>query len=119
MDRIEDIIPIIAHMLFKSQIETGELLSINEEALLALMQHSWPGNVRELDNIIQRARILSSGDTIQLSDLIFDNNANGEQLNTAEILAAKFKTAATDEVGLMKITASNTQQIKPKLSKIV
>ena len=98
VDRIEDVIPIIAHMLFRSYVETGELLSINEEALLALMQHSWPGNVRELDNIIQRARILSSGDQIAPSDLIFDNNANGEQLNTAEILAAKFKTATTDEV---------------------
>ena len=96
--RGEDIIPIVAHLLFKSQIETAELLSISEEALLSLMQHSWPGNVRELDNIIQRARILSSGDTIQLSDLIFDNNANDEHLNTAEILAAKFKTAANDEV---------------------
>ena len=68
--RVEDIIPIVAHLLFKSQIETAELLSISEEALLSLMQHSWPGNVRELDNIIQRARILSSGDTIQLTDLI-------------------------------------------------
>ena len=85
-------------MLFKSQMETAELLSITEEALLSLMEHAWPGNVRELDNIIQRARILSSGDKIQLSDLIFDNNATGEQLNTAEILAAKFKTAVTDEV---------------------
>lgn len=97
-DRVEDIIPIVAHMLFKSQMETAELLSITEEALLSLMEHAWPGNVRELDNIIQRARILSSGDKIQLSDLIFDNNATGEQLNTAEILAAKFKTAVTDEV---------------------
>ena len=94
-DRIEDIIPIVAHLLFKSQIETAELLSISEEALLSLMQHSWPGNVRELDNIIQRAKILSSGDTIQLTDLIFDNNANDEQLNTAEILAAKLKLLLT------------------------
>jgi len=54
--------------------------------------------VRELDNVIQRAKILSLGDKITPSDLIFDNNANGEQLNTADILAAKFKTATTDEV---------------------
>ena len=102
-DRVEDIIPIVAHMLFKSQMETAELLSITEEALLSLMEHAWPGNVRELDNIIQRARILSSGDKIQLSDLIFDNNATGEQLNTAEILAAKFKIIV-NMVSLMKIT---------------
>ena len=94
----DDIVPIVAHMLYKYFGENGEILSITEEALLSLMQYSWPGNVRELDNIIQRARILSSGDQIAPSDLIFDKNANGEQLNTAEILAAKFKTATTDEV---------------------
>lgn len=97
-DRIEDVIPIVAHMLSKSYLDTGDLISITEEALRLLMQHSWPGNVRELDNVIQRAKILSLGDKITPSDLIFDNNANGEQLNTADILAAKFKTAATDEV---------------------
>ena len=85
-------------MLSKSYLDTGDLLSISEEALRLLMQHSWPGNVRELDNVIQRAKIISLGDKITPSDLIFDNNANGEQLNTADILAAKFKTAATNEV---------------------
>ena len=77
--RVEDIIPIVAHMLFKSQMETAELLSISEEALAIPNAAFMAGNVRELDNIIQRARILSSGDTIQLTDLIFDNNANDEQ----------------------------------------
>ena len=41
-----------------------------EEALLSLMQYSWPGNVRELDNIIQRAKILSSENKITIADLI-------------------------------------------------
>ena len=97
-DRRDDIVPIVAHMLYKSFGENGEILSITEEALLSLMQYSWPGNVRELDNIIQRAKILSSENKITLADLIFDNNENGEQLNTAEILAAKFKSASADEV---------------------
>ena len=97
-DRRDDIVPIVAHMLYKSFRANGEILSITEEALLSLMQYSWPGNVRELDNIIQRAKILSSENKITLADLIFDNNENGEQLNTAEILAAKFKSASADEV---------------------
>ena len=32
------------------------------------------------------------------ADLIFDNHEVGEQPNTAEILAAKFRSATTDEV---------------------
>jgi DNA-binding NtrC family response regulator len=85
-------------MLFKSYKETGESLSITEEALVALRQHSWPGNVRELDNVIQRAKILSLGDKITIADLIFDNHEVGEQPNTADILAAKFKSSSTGEV---------------------
>ena len=85
-------------MLFKSYKETGKILSITEEALLSLQQHSWPGNVRELDNIVQRAKILSLGDKITIADLIFDNHEVSEQPNTAEILAAKFRSATTGEV---------------------
>ncbi len=97
-ERIDDLIPIVAHMLFKSYNETGENLSITEDALIALKQHSWPGNVRELDNVVQRAKILSLGDKITLADLIFDNHELGEQPNTADILAAKFKSSSTGEV---------------------
>ena len=96
-ERIDDLIPIVAHMLFKSYNETGENLSITEDALIALRQHSWPGNVRELDNVIQRAKILSLGDKITIADLIFDNHELGEQPNTADILAAKFKSSTTGE----------------------
>jgi DNA-binding NtrC family response regulator len=62
------------------------------------MQHNWPGNVRELDNIIQRAKILCSKNIITVADLIFDNDGDEAQPNTAEILAAKFKANADSEV---------------------
>lgn len=96
--RIEDVIPITAHILYKSYLEKSEIISISEDALSALMQHSWPGNVRELDNIIQRAKILCCESAIEIADLIFDTDGKEDQPNTAEILAAKFKTAAATEV---------------------
>ncbi len=34
----------------------------------ALQQHTWPGNVRELENVIERAMIRSTGDTLLLDD---------------------------------------------------
>jgi DNA-binding NtrC family response regulator len=34
-----------------------------------LQRYDWPGNVRELENVIERAVVLSSGDTIQPEDL--------------------------------------------------
>ena len=97
-ERIEDLISIVAHMLCKELVENGEIYLITEDALSSLMQHSWPGNVRELDNIIQRAKILCSQSIITVADLIFDNDGDQAQPNTAEILAAKFKANAASEV---------------------
>jgi two-component system response regulator FlrC len=97
-ERIEDLISIVAHMLCKELVENGEIYLITEDALSSLMQHSWPGNVRELDNIIQRAKILCSQSLITVADLIFDNDGDQAQPNTAEILAAKFKANAASEV---------------------
>ena len=34
----------------------------------ALQQHAWPGNVRELENVVERAMIASTGDTLQLDE---------------------------------------------------
>jgi two-component system response regulator FlrC len=97
-DRIDDIIPIVAHMLSKPFFENGETFSITEDALGALLNHKWPGNVRELDNLIQRAIILSTNMCITKSDLIFDVDETPGQLNTAEVLASKFKANETTEV---------------------
>ena len=97
-ERIEDVIPIVAHMLCREIIENGEVYLVNEDVLTSLMQHNWPGNVRELDNIIQRAKILCSKNVITVADLIFDNDGDEAQPNTAEILAAKFKANAASEV---------------------
>ncbi len=45
---------------------------IEQEALDLLKQYDWPGNVRELENVIERAAILASGETITEDDLPSD-----------------------------------------------
>jgi NtrC-family two-component system response regulator AlgB len=44
-------------------------LKLMDDARGALSGYSWPGNIRELKNLIERAVVLSRGDTITLSDL--------------------------------------------------
>ena len=40
---------------------------ISEETMRRLVQYPWPGNIRELQNVIERAVVLSQGDTLQLA----------------------------------------------------
>jgi len=47
---------------------------VSAPAMKQLIEYAWPGNIRELDNVIQRALVMMSGDTIQLQDIILDSN---------------------------------------------
>ena len=42
---------------------------LTRRAQTVLSRHSWPGNVRELENVIGRACMMTSGDTIDVRDL--------------------------------------------------
>ncbi len=69
-DRIEDIPLLTYHFLEKYSEKVGrEVSKISIDALQALQNHEWVGNVRELENVIERAVVLSSDDTISISDL--------------------------------------------------
>lgn len=69
-DRIEDIPDLAQHMLQQySSMYCQPMRGIDPAAMAALMEYSWPGNVRELENVIQRAIILSEGDSVRLEDL--------------------------------------------------
>lgn len=69
-ERSEDI-PAIASFFLRqySQSYQKQVRTIEPGAMTLLQGYSWPGNVRELENIIQRAIIVSAGDTIRQEDL--------------------------------------------------
>lgn len=61
----EDIGPLAHHFLRKYNRETGKRIEgFSSRAREQLMGYSWPGNVRELENIIERAVVLTKGDTV-------------------------------------------------------
>jgi DNA-binding NtrC family response regulator len=45
-------------------------LRITPEDMQRLKAYAWPGNVRELRNVIERACVLSKGDTLNLDDVL-------------------------------------------------
>jgi two-component system response regulator HydG len=66
-----DDIPLLAEsFLYRSGLARQEqAMVLSEDSLDALMAYSWPGNVRELENALERAVILSPGDTIKVDAL--------------------------------------------------
>ena len=56
----------LQHFCFALNRATKQLSKAAEQKLLS---HSWPGNVRELRNVIERAVILETTDTVQAANL--------------------------------------------------
>ena len=69
-ERVEDIPLIAMHLLRQYSEQYQKFVGDIQPSAMALLQaYSWPGNVRELENVIQRAIVVSSSDTIRVEDL--------------------------------------------------
>jgi two-component system, NtrC family, response regulator AtoC len=87
--RKEDIPPMIDYFLRKSaEANGGRPKAISDDAREALSRYEWPGNVRELRNVIERSVILSSGDSIEASDLPREILGVPETIGVPDISAA-------------------------------
>jgi len=65
--RGDDVIMLAVHFLEHVSREFGrECPSITQAQVAALRSYGWPGNVRELKNVIERALILTDGETLRL-----------------------------------------------------
>ncbi len=61
------------------------ITKIDDEVLAQLAHYAWPGNVRELRNVIERAVLLSQGDTIGPLDIVVGQTGRGEPLTGTTI----------------------------------
>jgi two-component system response regulator AtoC len=69
-ERREDIPLLIDHFLARNNARLGtSIRGLDTEARRLLYEYAWPGNVRELENTIERAMVLTEGDTITAQDL--------------------------------------------------
>jgi transcriptional regulator with GAF, ATPase, and Fis domain len=68
-DRRQDIPSLMWFFIHRHQRELGRRITkVPNEVIDTLQRHDWPGNVRELENVVERALIRSSGDTLRLDD---------------------------------------------------
>ena len=66
-ERREDIPDLVRHFLhhFGRRLNKPGV-RVSPATLQGLMDYPWPGNVRELENIMERAMIITTGDTLQI-----------------------------------------------------
>jgi len=70
-DRKEDIEPLLIHFVTNFARKLNKPIPrIQKETITNLHSYSFPGNVRELKNMIERALILSNGETLTPDDFI-------------------------------------------------
>lgn len=81
--RREDLLQLAQHFLEQTCKEFGRpVFKLTKTQADAIQAYDWPGNVRELKNVIERAVILSKGNTLRLdlsvpSGVRVDNNRAG------------------------------------------
>jgi two-component system response regulator HydG len=70
--RKEDIPELVQFFLNRLARENNKKkISLDKEALQALLDYPWPGNIRELENVLERAVVLCDSDRITLNELPF------------------------------------------------
>jgi transcriptional regulator with GAF, ATPase, and Fis domain len=68
-ERKEDIALLVTHFCQKHETKIGKkITNIPAKVMDSLIAYDWPGNIRELENIIERALILSKGNSLEFGD---------------------------------------------------
>ena len=79
-DRRDDVPPLAYHFLRQQAERQGrDIKRLATDAMAALQAHRWTGNVRELENVITRAVVMETSDTLRLASLPQPMQAAGRQ----------------------------------------
>ncbi|MCC7306252.1 MAG: sigma-54-dependent Fis family transcriptional regulator [Acidobacteria bacterium] len=72
-ERMEDVPMLAEHFLeLYAEKYNRDRMRFSQSAYNQMLNYSWRGNVRELQHVIERAILLSRGDTIELLDILHD-----------------------------------------------
>jgi formate hydrogenlyase transcriptional activator len=68
-ERREDIPAIVWSIIRRrQQVLQRRIIHVPDHVMVTLKHRAWPGNIRELENVVERALIHSTGDTLTLLD---------------------------------------------------
>ena len=90
-------IPLLATFFLKkySLINHRRMTKTAPATLECLMSHPWPGNIRELENVVERAVLIGSGDTMLPEHLNFVNAVETSRATRQALSGATIKEMET------------------------
>ena len=99
-DRKEDIPLLVDRFLEQFCRENGKpLRRFTHGAMKLLMDYDWPGNVRELENVVERAVVLSTQESMDV-DLLPESVRTREIVKGVRLQLAEFLPPLPGEVGV-------------------
>lgn len=129
-ERKSDIPTLVRCFLEKLNARLGKAIDrVSPDVLVALQDYNWPGNVRELENIVERAMILTSGDSLKLPSDVIPHKKKRKQTPSlrplAEMEAEHIRAvlAHTNGViagsnGAARILAINANTLRSRMEKL-
>ncbi|MGD9162936.1 MAG: sigma 54-interacting transcriptional regulator [Desulfobacteraceae bacterium] len=96
-ERLTDIPILVHHFIKKKAQEMGkvDIPLIASGAIQTLMDYSWPGNVRELQNVVERALILSDGESLSFDNIDIQDSSKDTIFSSVDTDALDFNMAVT------------------------
>ena len=77
-ERVDDIPLLVEYFVGRYAKEAGKTIQhIGKDTLKQLQDYHWPGNIRELQNVVERAVILSEGDTFVVDESWLQTESDG------------------------------------------
>ena len=105
--RPEDIIPLAEHFLGRFAAETGrKLRGFTPDAIEAMRAYHWPGNIRELRNVIERAVVLSQGESIDAPELSLSHLAVPGETDVGALRGGPFVPTTIEEMERRHVLAT-------------
>ncbi|MEO6719279.1 MAG: sigma 54-interacting transcriptional regulator [Ferruginibacter sp.] len=128
-DRKEDIPLLVKHFCQKYEGKMGKkITNVSPQVIDALMAYHWPGNIRELENLIERAMIITPGNSLEYGEWLptTKKHAGSSSLQTMEdverqhIIDVLTKTnwKVSGETGAAKILGLNATTLEARMKKL-